>query len=802
MGRNLTSLYISSSFQFLTQVSGSELQDGLGNKITGSLEITSSKADTATSASFATNSTSASFSVNAISASFATNATSASFATTANTANTATTASYVANAVSSSYALTASFAANANFNTGSLMKTGSVTNNVLTFTKGDGSTFSLTVATGSAVSASYADTASVALLNVLTASSTNDTITYTKGNGTTFTNVINNVSASISASFAVNAGTATSSSFSTTAASATSASTAATAVSASFASTIANGLNVTFGNITASNANFTNLTATSASFGYVRTTTGSAVVIGDEFIILNADTPAAPFAGIKVYDTGSASTASIEWNGNTDTWITVEENGASAMILTGLSGSKGTEVAPALNKLLKGTGNNTVANSNITDNGSLVTIASNTVITGSVNVTGSDVTLAQGSNLVTHHVKAAAVNGVEILNNSSGVVSLFGAGGSLGTTFYGQVNGTVFSGSFSGSLNGNATTATTASYATQALSASYAPAGNPFPFTGNAYITGSLKGVGPIWFPSEATTGSNSGFPNTTNIILGGHNHTLNMGDSFHVILGAPSSTMIGSGNNNGLIAGSSNSLSGGNQCVIVGGVSNALSGGDRSGIFAGHLNSLNGGWSAILAGYSNTISGNPSYTAILSGFGNTVASNYGVIVGGSGSTANQTNAVLIGLNNFTSSAANTVYVSNLYATGSATVKENLTVSGSLTTVGNSIFTGSVRGEVDALSISSNTASLDLSTGNFFTLTLVSGSNTYVNPTNIQPGQTINLRITQPSPGTGSISFPSSVKQVSGSAYVPTAATSSVDVVTFISFDSSNLYLSNIKNFV
>ena len=46
-----------------------------------------------------------------------------------------------------------------------------------------------------------------------------------------------------------------------------------------------------------------------------------------------------------------------------------------------------------------------------------------------------------------------------------------------------------------------------------------------------------------------------------------------------------------------------------------------------------------------------------------------------------------------------------------------------------------------------SLSISSNTASMDLGVGNFFTLQLVSGSNTFINPTNILPGQTINLQV-------------------------------------------------------
>jgi hypothetical protein len=114
----------------------------------------------------------------------------------------------------------------------------------------------------------------------------------------------------------------------------------------------------------------------------------------------------------------------------------------------------------------------------------------------------------------------------------------------------------------------------------------------------------------------------------------------------------------------------------------------------------------------------------------------------------------------------------------------------------------NAVFSGSVRGEVRALSISSQTASLDCSTDNFFTLLLVSGSTTFVNPSNILPGQTINLRVKQASVASGSISFASSVKQVSGSLYTPTATANAEDIVTFIAFDSTNLYLSNIKNFV
>jgi len=61
MGRNLTSLYISSSFQGLTQISGSILTDGTGSNI-DNLTITASNA---TSASYASTATSASYAATA-----------------------------------------------------------------------------------------------------------------------------------------------------------------------------------------------------------------------------------------------------------------------------------------------------------------------------------------------------------------------------------------------------------------------------------------------------------------------------------------------------------------------------------------------------------------------------------------------------------------------------------------------------------------------------------------------------------------------------------------------------------------
>jgi len=119
--------------------------------------------------------------------------------------------------------------------------------------------------------------------------------------------------------------------------------------------------------------------------------------------------------------------------------------------------------------------------------------------------------------------------------------------------------------------------------------------------------------------------------------------------------------------------------------------------------------------------------------------------------------------------------------------TGSAIISGSLSV------------TGSVTGDVQALTIASSTASMDLSLSNFFTLTLESGSNTYLSPTNITPGQTINLRITQPATS-GSLSYDSIIKFPGGIPYSASATGSVVDILSMISFDSSTLYATAIKN--
>ena len=143
--------------------------------------------------------------------------------------------------------------------------------------------------------------------------------------------------------------------------------------------------------------------------------------------------------------------------------------------------------------------------------------------------------------------------------------------------------------------------------------------------------------------------------------------------------------------------------------------------------------------------------------------------------------------------------------------TGSNSFNGNQTITGSLTIsssaaielniIGNSTFSGSVRGVVVPLTVTAATASMDCSLGNFFTLSLPSSTTTRLVATNIQPGETITLRVNQSSP-TGSLTYPSNIKFQNALAYSASAVANATDVITFVSFDSTNLFAAATKNLV
>ena len=110
-------------------------------------------------------------------------------------------------------------------------------------------------------------------------------------------------------------------------------------------------------------------------------------------------------------------------------------------------------------------------------------------------------------------------------------------------------------------------------------------------------------------------------------------------------------------------------------------------------------------------------------------------------------------------------------------------------------------FTGVVSGDVNAITITSNTASIDFNTSNFFTLAMPAGGNVHVNATNIKNGTTVNLQITQnATPAT--MDFADYIKFESGSEYTVSTGSGNVDLLSFVTFDTTNLLAAGINHLV
>ena len=132
------------------------------------------------------------------------------------------------------------------------------------------------------------------------------------------------------------------------------------------------------------------------SFGYIQSVTGSAKIIGDAFLILNNDTPTERYAGIIVQDSGSTTTtSSFQWDGGNNEWFLEYSDDGGATAEHGIAlfgpeyGTKGSPTYLSNNTVPKSDGGHHLNDSNISDNGSIVSVNSNTQITGSLVVDGS-----------------------------------------------------------------------------------------------------------------------------------------------------------------------------------------------------------------------------------------------------------------------------------------------------------------------------------------------------------------------------------------------------------------------------
>jgi hypothetical protein len=138
------------------------------------------------------------------------------------------------------------------------------------------------------------------------------------------------------------------------------------------------------------------------SFAYITSVTGSAKTIGDNYLILNADSPTQRYSGLKVFDSGSSDTGSLEYDSVNNHWFyeSTTEGYASGLI-SGPRDTRGAITWPSNNKIVKGIGGNHIDDSNITDTGTLITLGSNTEITGTLVATGTSLVSSSAQILFT-----------------------------------------------------------------------------------------------------------------------------------------------------------------------------------------------------------------------------------------------------------------------------------------------------------------------------------------------------------------------------------------------------------------
>jgi len=574
----------------------------------------------------------------------------------------------------------------------------------------------------------------------------------------------------------------------------------------------------------ASSVNVNSITASFASFqsasiGYLEAITGSAKIIGDAFIILNNNTPTERYAGLVVQDSGSTNnTASLEFDGQTNDWFYEYTDDGGATVDHGVAmfgpeyNTKGSPVYPSNNTILKGNGGHHVEDSNITDDGTLVTINSNVSASGYVS---ASTFIGDGSGLT--GVGAFPFTGSAEITGSLDVIGPIttGDGNSTATGLNSAViggSGNAVSNTDSVIIGGNGNTAT-GTYAGVIL--------------GNGQQANALRCVIVGGEGNRATAGQ-------ATTIAGGFNNASTITQGF---MGGGSSNTA-SGNQTGTVAGTSNTV-GGTRNTIVGGLANnfQVTGGNRNGIFSGWDNRMSGNQSAVVGGGANNVSGDfafaaggenhnvsAGYSAVVGGNAGSIADTYGFIGGGTNHTisAGAGRGGIVGgqQNTISSGEASGIlggYLNDVSATTAAVVggrnasadhQDSVVLGGDgLSTsktqeavVKHLTANGQVKGAINVLTDAAGTTALDCSVGNYFTLAMPAGGTTALTPSNITAGQTINIKITQNATA-ATLTYDSAIEFPGGTPFTISTGGSEVDVLTLVSFDGTTLQATGLANF-
>ena len=139
----------------------------------------------------------------------------------------------------------------------------------------------------------------------------------------------------------------------------------------------------------------------------IQNISSSILNIGDNIITVNALNPSVRFGGLAVIDSGSSPqvSGSMLFDSVNDQWIFIHQNQSSVTSSILLMGPQtfnnvGNEAFPTNNRLLKSVNAEHLGDSNVSDDGTTVTILSNAIVNGTFSSTGT--TLVSGSSQITH----------------------------------------------------------------------------------------------------------------------------------------------------------------------------------------------------------------------------------------------------------------------------------------------------------------------------------------------------------------------------------------------------------------
>jgi hypothetical protein len=190
----------------------------------------------------------------------------------------------------------------------------------------------------------------------------------------------------------------------------------------------------------------------------IQTISSSRLDIGDNIIQLNVNSPSLRFGGLTINDSGSAgNSGSFLYDSVDDEWVFVHKgngtNITSSHVVMGPEtyDNLGNEIYLTSNRIPKVTNYEHLGDSNITDTGTLITLASNTVVNGTFVASGtslvsgsaqvvamlSSLNTYTGSNDTTNTTQNTRLSRLEESTSSLNTLT-----GSLATTYEGRASAT------------------------------------------------------------------------------------------------------------------------------------------------------------------------------------------------------------------------------------------------------------------------------------------------------------------------------------------------------------------------